>query len=140
MCMARGAALWGNILAYDPTSNEAEWVPMQGMAEDLSQAEEASTRELSNMVLLDSAKEAQRLDRFGEQRSESRGESGAKECPTEAPCEECMDQGYKGGSDEEGSDSTSDDSYSPVSSRLVPLFLRVLPRQHQLRRPVPIRG
>ena len=32
------------------------------MAEDLSQAEEASARELSNMVPLDSAKEAQRLD------------------------------------------------------------------------------
>ena len=79
------AALEGNILAYDSTSNEVEWVPMQAMAEDLSQAKEASASELSKMVPLDSAEEAQRLDQFGEQRSESRRESGAEECPMEAP-------------------------------------------------------
>ena len=61
---------------------------MQGTAEDLSQAEEASARGLSNMVLLDSAEETQRLDQFGEQKSESGGES----------------------------DSIPDDSCSPVSS------------------------
>ena len=58
VCMARGLLFEGNVLAYDPASNEVEWVPMQGSAEDLSQAEEASTRELSNMVLLDSAKKS----------------------------------------------------------------------------------
>ena len=62
MCMAMGLLFEGNTLAYDSASNEAEWVPMWGMAEDLSQAEEASTRELSNMVPLDSTEEAQRLD------------------------------------------------------------------------------
>ena len=35
----------------------------------------------------------------------------------EAPREEHMDQGYKGDSDEEGSDSTPDGSCSPVSSQ-----------------------
>ena len=53
------------------------------------------------MVLLDSAKG---------------GESGAEECPAEAPHEECMDQGYEGDSDEAGSDSTLDDLCSPASS------------------------
>ena len=62
VCMARGLLFEGNVLAYDPTSKEAEWVPMQDTAEDLSQAEEASARELSNMVPLDSAEEVQRLD------------------------------------------------------------------------------
>ena len=114
--MARGLLFEGNILAYDPASNEAEWVPMWGMAEDLSQAE-ASTRELSSMVPLDSAEEAQNLDQFREQRSESGGEIGAEECPTEAPCKECMNQGHEGDSDEEGSDSTPDDSCFPASSQ-----------------------
>ena len=41
------------MLAYDPTSNEREWIPVRGMASDLSQAEEASTRELNNMILHD---------------------------------------------------------------------------------------
>ena len=58
VCMARGLLFEGSILASDPTSNEAEWIPVWGTAEDLSQAEEASARELSNMVLLDSADEA----------------------------------------------------------------------------------
>ena len=86
------------MLAYDPTSNEAEWIPVQGMASDLSQAEEASTRELSNMVLHDTIEGAWRLDRFGEQRSKS-GDGGAegsdnKESATEAPHKEHMEQGY----------------------------------------------
>ena len=116
--MARGLLSEGNILAYDPASNEVEWVSMWGMAEDLSQAEDTSAREISNMVPLDSANEAQRLDRFGEQRSESGGASDAEEFPTEAPHEECMDQGYEGDSDEERSDSTPDDSCSPASRQM----------------------
>ena len=116
VCMARRSFFEGNVLAYDPTSNEAEWVSMQGLAEDLTRAEEASTRELSNMVPLDSAEEAQSLDQFRELRSESGGESGAEEHLAEAPREERMDQGYEGDSDEERSDSTPNDSCSPVSS------------------------
>ena len=77
VCVARGLLFEGNILAQGPASNEAEWVPVRGTAEDLCQGGEASAKELSNMVPLDSAEEAQRLDRCGEQRSESRGESGA---------------------------------------------------------------
>ena len=62
VCMARGLLFEGNVLVYNPASNETEWVPVWGTAEDLSRAEEASTRELSNMVPLDSAEEVQRLD------------------------------------------------------------------------------
>ena len=56
------------------------------------------------------------MDRFRELRSESGRESGTEECPAEAPCGECMDQEYKGDSDEERSDSTPDDTCSPASS------------------------
>ena len=89
--------------------------PMQGTASDLLQAEEASTRELSNRVPHDSAEGAQRLDRFGEQRSESGKEcteqSDAKESTAEAlheePGDEHMDQNYEGDFDgDEESDST----------------------------------
>ena len=59
------------MLAYDLVSNEAEWIPVQGMVTDLSQAEEAPARELSNMVLHDWDEGAMRLDWFGEQRSKS---------------------------------------------------------------------
>ena len=43
-------------------------------------------------------------------------ESDAKERAAEAPCEEHMDQGYKGGSDEDESDSTLNGSHSSASS------------------------
>ena len=121
VCVARGLLFEGSMLAYDPTSKEAEWIPVWGMAGDLSQPEEASTRELSNMVPHDSTEGVQRLDRFGEQRSENGKEgvegSDAKESTTEASCEECMDQGYKGSSDEDEGDSTLDGSHSSTSSQ-----------------------
>ena len=92
------------MLAYDPASNEVESIPVWGMAGDLSQAEDASARELSNMVPHDSTEGVRRLDRLREQRSESgkegAEESDAEECTAEAPHEEHMDHGYKGGSDE----------------------------------------
>ena len=50
VCVAQELLFKGSMLAYDPTSNEAEWIPVQGTASDLSEAEEASARELSNMV------------------------------------------------------------------------------------------
>ena len=86
------------MLAYDLTSNEAEWIPVQGMASDLSQVEEASAKELSNMVPHDTIEGVQRLDRFREQRSKS-GDGGmegsdAEESTVEAPHKACMDQGY----------------------------------------------
>ena len=99
------------------------------MVSNLSQAEEASAGELSNMVLHNSEEGARRLDWFREQRSEIGKEGveegsveddvndndGAEEGAKETPCEEetenePMDQGYEGDSvrncDEE-SDSTA---------------------------------
>ena len=69
----QGLLFEGSFLAYDPASNEVEWIPVQGTAEDLSQAEKAPARELSSMVPLDSTPEMQRLDRFGELWSDSEG-------------------------------------------------------------------
>ena len=62
VCLAKGLLFEGNVLAYDPTSNEEDLVPMPDMADDLSQAQDTSVRELSNMVPLDSTEEAQRLE------------------------------------------------------------------------------
>ena len=116
LCAWPGGLLFeGNVLAYDPASNEVEWVPMQGTAEDHSQAE-ASARELSNMAPLTPLKRHRGWTNLGN-RSESRGKSGAEECSMEAPRKKRMDQGYKGDSDEAGSDSTPDDLSSPASSQ-----------------------
>ena len=99
------------MLAYDPVSNKAEWMPVWGTVSDLSQVEEASDRELSNMVLHDLDEGARRLDWFGKQRSESGMEesstednvddnNGAKETSHEDETgDEPMDQVYEGDSD-----------------------------------------
>ena len=50
------------MLAYDPVSNKVECIPVQGMVSDLSQAEEASTRELSNIVPHNLDEGVRRLD------------------------------------------------------------------------------
>ena len=78
MC-SLGTAFQGQHAGLNPVSNKAEWIPVQGMVSDLSQAEEASARELSNMVPHDSDEGARRLDWFREQRSES----GMEESGTE---------------------------------------------------------
>ena len=43
LCAVRALVFEGSILAYNPTRDEAEWVPMRGIANDLSWAEEKST-------------------------------------------------------------------------------------------------
>ena len=50
LCMARGLVFEGSILAYDPTRDEAEWVPTHGVINDLSWAEERMTVALVNFV------------------------------------------------------------------------------------------
>ena len=49
----------GSILMYNPTLNEAEWVPVCGLANDLSWAEERSAVALANYVLHASVEAAQ---------------------------------------------------------------------------------
>ena len=51
LCVARALAFKGSILAYNPAKNEAEWVPVRGLANDLTWAEERSTVALANYVL-----------------------------------------------------------------------------------------
>ena len=88
------------MLAYDPTTNGTEWIPMQGSAGDLSLAEEASMQELSNIVPRDPSEVPQRMDHFGEQR----GESGM---------EEAMELGYQPGSEGEADSNSMDSPHSP---------------------------
>ena len=51
LCMARALVFKGSILMYNPTLIEAEWVPVHGLANDLSWDEERSAVALANYVL-----------------------------------------------------------------------------------------
>ena len=50
LCMARALVFEGSILAYNPTKNEAEWILVRGLANDLTWAEERSAVPLANYV------------------------------------------------------------------------------------------
>ena len=50
LCTARALVFKGSILAYNPTMNEAEWVPVCSLANDLSWTEERSAGALANYV------------------------------------------------------------------------------------------
>ena len=50
LCTARALVFEGSILAYNPTLNEAEWVPTHGLANDISWAEERSAVALANYI------------------------------------------------------------------------------------------
>ena len=50
LCIARALAFEGSILAYNPTKNEVEWVPAQGLTNNLTWAEERSAVALANYV------------------------------------------------------------------------------------------
>ena len=50
LCTARALVFKGSILVYNPAVNEAEWVPVCGLANDLSWAEERSAVPLANYV------------------------------------------------------------------------------------------
>ena len=95
-----GPTVQGNMLAYDPATNGDKWIPMQGSAGNLSPAEEASMRELSNIVPHDPSEVLQRMDCFGEQR----GESGMQEA---------MELGYQPGSEGDAGSDSSDGPHSP---------------------------
>ena len=59
LCTARALVFKGSILIYNPTLNEAEWVPVCSLANDLSWAEERSAMALANYVPCASAEAAQ---------------------------------------------------------------------------------
>ena len=50
LCVAWALVFEGNILAYNPTRDEAEWVPTRGLTNDLTWAEERSAVALANYV------------------------------------------------------------------------------------------
>ena len=50
LCIARALVFEGSVLAHNPAMNEAEWVPVRGLANDLTWAEERSTMALANYV------------------------------------------------------------------------------------------
>ena len=100
ICMAWGLKFEGSILAYDPTTNRAEWIPVWGSAGDLLLAEEASAQELSNIVLHDPSEVLQRVDRFGEQMDES-------------STQEAMELDYQPSSEGDVCSNSSDGLHSP---------------------------
>ena len=57
--VARDLVFEGSVLANNPTMNEAEWIPVCGLANDLTWAEERSTVALANYVLHALAEAAQ---------------------------------------------------------------------------------
>ena len=50
LCTVRALVFEGSILVYNPELNEAEWVPVHGLANDLSWAKERSAVALANYV------------------------------------------------------------------------------------------
>ena len=50
LCTVKALMFEGSILVYNPTMNEAEWVPVHGLANDLFWAEEKSAVALANYV------------------------------------------------------------------------------------------
>ena len=48
LCEAQALVFEGSVLAYNPARDEAEWVPVCGLANDLTWAEERSTMALAN--------------------------------------------------------------------------------------------
>ena len=67
LCTAQALVFEGSILAYNPTRDEAEWVPTRGLANDLTWAEERSAMALANYVLCVSQEVAQ-IARLGAHR------------------------------------------------------------------------
>ena len=64
LCIVRALVFEGSVLAYNPAMNEAEWVPVHGLANDLTWAEESSAMALANYVPCIPA-EAPRIARLG---------------------------------------------------------------------------
>ena len=67
LCVVQALVFEGSILAYNPTRDEAEWVPACGLANNLTWAEERSARALANYVPCVSQETAQ-IARLGAHR------------------------------------------------------------------------
>ena len=107
VCTAWGLLFKGSVLTYDPTTNEVEWILIQGTATDLSLVEEASAWELSNILIQDVPEDVPRMDHFREHREKYSTGGTAEKPPMNMAFheEESMDQAPQPGlEEEEGSD------------------------------------
>ena len=50
LCLVRGLVFERSVLVYNPTINEAEWIPVHGLTNDLTWAEERSAMAMVNYV------------------------------------------------------------------------------------------
>ena len=50
LCVVRGLVFEGSVLAYNPTMNEVEWIPVRSLTNDLTWAKERSAVALANYV------------------------------------------------------------------------------------------
>ena len=95
-----------------------KWVPMWGTASDLLPVEEASTWELSNIVIQDPLEDASRMDCFGEHRKRCSVEASTDTFHVDAALceEESMEQAPQSDLGEKGSKSSreSDSSESTL--------------------------
>ena len=64
LCVARALTFEGSVLTYNPAQNEAEWVLVRGLANDLTPGEERSAIALTNYVLW-VTREVVRIARLG---------------------------------------------------------------------------
>ena len=76
--VVRGLVFEGSVLAYNPTMNEMEWIPVCGLTNDLTWAKERSTMALANYVLHAPA-EASQIARLGAQQIVSCPDSSLSE-------------------------------------------------------------
>ena len=107
ICIAWGLLFKGSMLTYDPATNEAKWVPMQGTTSDLLLVEEASAQELSNIVIQDPPEDAPRMDCFRECREEHGAETPTDTFGMDAALhKESMEQVPQSDLGEEGSESS----------------------------------
>ena len=84
ICFARALVFEGSALVYDPTTNQAKWVPVRGMVDDLSPTGERSALALCNLVLHDEEGDKERMDKFEERRDMGQTVGGGtKEDPSQ---------------------------------------------------------
>ena len=137
--MVLGLLFEGSVLAYDSATNGAEWIPIQGSASDLSLVEEASTQELSNIMLHDPTEVMWRMNHFEKQRGEGgMEETTAETLPEGELAEEAMELGYQPGSKGAVDSESMDSPQSPQACHTMLLLKMPPPEQCQLGGPVPI--
>ena len=121
ICFVQGLIFEGHVPAYNPNTNEAEWIPVHSTTSDLSHTEEVSGLTLCNLVPRIPDEGVKRLDWFGEH---SDAEGGVEEAAsTEVSWEEGMedesmheDEGENDGedADDEDADKESESSSSSM--------------------------